>query len=510
MENRNHDNAARSAKKKKKRINRAFRTVGKFLVLVQLLLTLVFLAFIWRLGMIPVKYVAGLGAILLVFAALLFTLQAISRGKAIISKLVSVIMSAVLIFGSVYLYRTHAAVLDISGDTLATQVNSMLVAVRSDDPAEKVSDTSDYIYGVQHAEDGSDVDKAMEKVNKEAGTEVITAEYGTLNEQAGALLDGSVQAIVYNEGYGGILDEVYENFQSQVKIIAQYSIESTEDEASAAIQGKAAEVNVQDDTFSIYISGIDVYGPVSTKSRSDVNIIATVNPNTKQILLTNTPRDYYVTIPGVSGDSKDKLTHAGIYGVDKSMATLENLYGIEIPFYARVNFTSLITLVDAMGGVDVNSEYAFTTNGDGGAVISVQQGLNHFNGKQALAFSRERYSLAGGDNQRGKNQMAVIQAMIQKMMTPEMLLKAPDLISQVSDSVETNMSMDQIQELIQSQLSTGGSWNIKSMAAEGTGDSQYCYSMPGTALYVMQPDQASVDAIKSEMQAVKNGETLTQ
>ena len=115
----------------------------------------------------------------------------------------------------------------------------MLVAVRSDDPAEKVSDTTDYIYGVQHAEDGSDVDKAMEKVNEEAGTEVMTAEYGTLNEQAGALLDGSVQAIVYNEGYGGILDEVYENFQSQVKIIAQYSIES-EDNTDSAIQGKAS------------------------------------------------------------------------------------------------------------------------------------------------------------------------------------------------------------------------------------------------------------------------------
>ena len=257
-------------------------------------------------------------------------------------------MSAVLIFGSVYLYRTHAAVLDISGDTLGTQVNSMLVAVRSDDPAEKVSDTSDYIYGVQHAEDGSDVDKAMEKVNEDAGTEVMTAEYGTLNEQAGALLDGSVQAIVYNEGYGGILDEVYENFQSQIKIIAQYSIES-DDDTDAVIQGKAAEVNVENESFNIYISGIDVYGPVSTKSRSDVNIIATVNPKTKQILLSNTPRDYYVTIPGVSGDSKDKLTHAGIYGVDKSMATLENLYGIDIPFYARVNFTSLITLVDAMG-----------------------------------------------------------------------------------------------------------------------------------------------------------------
>lgn len=509
MENTKRGTKTTSAKKKSRRINRAFRTVGKFLVGIQILLTLVFLAFIWRLGMIPTKYVAGLAAILLIFAGLMFTLQVVTRGKAIVSKLISILMSAVLVFGSVYLFRTHNAVQDISGDSLGKQVDSMLVAVRSNDPAEKVKDTADYIYGLQHAEDGSDVDKAMEKVNQEIGAEVMTAEYKTLSEQAGALLDGNVQAIVYNEGFSGLLDEVYDNFQGQVKIIAQYSIES-EGDTDTIIQGKAAEVNVKNETFNFYISGIDVYGPVSTKSRSDVNILATVNPETKQILLTNTPRDYYVEIPGISQGSKDKLTHAGIYGVDKSMATLEQLYDVEIPFYARVNFTSLITLVDAMGGVDVESEYAFTTNGDGGAVMSVQQGLNHFNGKQALAFSRERYSLAGGDNQRGKNQMAVIKAMFEKMISPEMLIKAPDLISQVSDSVETNMSMEQIQNLIQSQLNSGGGWTIKTMAAEGTGDSQYCYSMPTTALYVMQPNQESVDSIKAQIKAVENGEMLTE
>ena len=509
MENTKRGTKTTSAKKKSRRINRAFRTVGKFLVGIQILLTLVFLAFIWRLGMIPTKYVAGLAAILLIFAGLLFTLQVVTRGKAIVSKLISILMSAVLVFGSVYLFRTHNAVQDISGDSLGKQVDSMLVAVRSNDPAEKVKDTADYIYGLQHAEDGSDVDKAMEKVNQEIGAEVMTAEYKTLSEQAGALLDGNVQAIVYNEGFSGLLDEVYDNFQGQVKIIAQYSIES-EGDTDTIIQGKAAEVNVKNETFNFYISGIGVYGPVSTKSRSDVNILATVNPETKQILLTNTPRDYYVEIPGISQGSKDKLTHAGIYGVDKSMATLEQLYDVEIPFYARVNFTSLITLVDAMGGVDVESEYAFTTNGDGGAVMSVQQGLNHFNGKQALAFSRERYSLAGGDNQRGKNQMAVIKAMFEKMISPEMLIKAPDLISQVSDSVETNMSMEQIQNLIQSQLNSGGGWTIKTMAAEGTGDSQYCYSMPTTALYVMQPNQESVDSIKAQIKAVENGEMLTE
>ena len=510
MENTNRKKKMSPAKRRRKRINKAFRIAGEILVGIQILVTLVFIAFIWRLGMIPTKLVAGLAAILLVFAALLFTMQVITRGKAIVSKLVSILMSAVLVFGSVYLFRTHNAVADISGDSLGKQVDSVLVAVLQDDPAEKVQDTADYIYGVQHSAVEDEIHHAMKKVNEDAGAEVMTAEYNTLNEQAAALLDGSVQAIVYNEGYGGILDEVYEGFSSQTKIIGQYSIESEPTEEETVLAGAAAEVDVKDETFSMYISGIDVYGPVSSKSRSDVNIIATVNPTTKQILLTNTPRDYYVPIPGITGEGKDKLTHAGIYGVDKSMATLGQLYGIEIPFYARVNFTSLITMVDLMGGIDVNSDYAFTTSGAGGAVMSVQQGLNHFNGKQALAFARERYNVPGGDNQRGKDQMAVIQAMFKKMITPEMLMKAPTLISEVSDSVETNMSMDQIQKLIQSQLSTGGNWTIKSVAAEGTGDSQYCYSMPGTALYVMQPNMESVENVKALMQMVKDGEQLPE
>ena len=338
MENTNRKKKMSPAKRRRKRINKAFRIAGEILVGIQILVTLVFIAFIWRLGMIPTKLVAGLAAILLVFAALLFTMQVITRGKAIVSKLVSILMSAVLVFGSAYLFRTHNAVADISGDSLGKQVDSVLVAVLQDDPAEKVQDTADYIYGVQHSAVEDEIHHAMKKVNEDAGAEVMTAEYNTLNEQAAALLDGSVQAIVYNEGYGGILDEVYEGFSSQTKIIGQYSIESEPTEEETVLAGAAAEVDVKDETFSMYISGIDVYGPVSSKSRSDVNIIATVNPTTKQILLTNTPRDYYVPIPGITGEGKDKLTHAGIYGVDKSMATLGQLYGIEIPFYARVNF----------------------------------------------------------------------------------------------------------------------------------------------------------------------------
>ena len=209
----------------------------------------------------------------------------------------------------------------------------------------------------------------------------------------------------------------------------------------------SVDTSIQD-PFSVYISGIDVYGEIEQTSRSDVNIIATVNPKTHQILLVTTPRDYYVPIPGISRGQEDKLTHAGNYGVDVSMATLEELYQVKIPFFARINFTSLIDIVDHLGGVDVYSEYEFRTSRNSEHVMDVQKGLNHFNGEEALAFSRERENVPGGDNQRGKNQQAVITAMIKKMISPQMLMKANSIIDDVSGNVETNMSQEQMQSCL--------------------------------------------------------------
>ena len=324
-----------------------------------------------------------------------------------------------------------------------------------------------------------------------------------MQEQATALHNGDVQAIIYNEAYNGILSEEFGDFGNSIKVIYSHSIETK-------VENNAAEqVEVKDDTFTVYISGIDVYGAIETTSRSAVNIMAVVHPTSHQILLVTTPRDYYVEIPGISGGELDKLTHAGIYGVDASMATLGQLYDTTIDFYARVNFTSLVEMVDALGGVDVYSEQAFTTSEDTGLVMNVVQGENHFNGQQALAFSRERMNVDGGDFQRGKNQQAVITAMIKKAVSPAILVGANGILNSVSGNVDTNMSQDQIQTLIKTQLSDGGAWNIKSVAAEGTGDQQYCFSSPGSLLYVTQPDPNSVASIKAMIDSVENGEVFT-
>lgn len=267
---------------------------------------------------------------------------------------------------------------------------------------------------------------------------------------------------------------------------------------------KEHELAVTEKPFNVYISGIDVYGEITQNSRSDVNLIATINPQEHKILLTTTPRDYYITIPGVSNGANDKLTHAGIYGIDTSIATLENLYDTEIPFFIRVNFTTVEEIVNVMGGVDVESELEFTTSDDSGFVMEVQQGKNHFDGKEALAFVRERQNLPDGDNQRGKNQQAMLTGLIKKVMSPLILFRANGMINSVAGNSETNMSEKQIKSLIKMQLGDGEKWEIESVAATGDDSGkQWCYSYKEGPLYVTVPDWGSVEEIRKKISLMK-------
>ena len=484
-----------------KRDNQISWTIGVVLGVIQAVASVVFMIALFVLDMLPVKYLAIIAGLLLIALLIVFTSQLLSKKKGIAGKIFSVLMSVILAVGSFYIFKANGTVSEISGS--GTKVDKVVVAVLADDPAESIQDAKDYSFGVQYALKGEEIQETVGAINEELGSAIAETEYRSVQEQATALHYGDVQAIIYNEAYNGILSEEFGDFGNSIKVIYSHSIETK-------VENNAAEqVEVKDDTFTVYISGIDVYGAIETNSRSDVNIMAVVNPTSHQILLVTTPRDYYVEIPGISGGELDKLTHAGIYGVDASMATLGQLYDTTIDFYARVNFTSLVEMVDALGGVDVYSEQAFTTSEDTGLVMNVVQGENHFNGQQALAFSRERMNVDGGDFQRGKNQQAVITAMIKKAVSPAILVGANGILNSVSGNVDTNMSQDQIQTLIKTQLSDGGAWNIKSVAAEGTGDQQYCFSSPGSLLYVTQPDPNSVASIKAMIDSVENGEVFT-
>lgn len=486
----------------KERIRRS-TFVGFIIVGIQAFVSIILLVMVLKLNMLPVKYVFLIIVLLIVLLILAFMIQLKAKKKAIAGKIFSIVMSLILVVGSFYAYKADRAVQKVSGGEY--KIDNIVVAVRKDDKAETIKDAADYMFGVQYKMKGENIRDAVSTINEDLGSEIAVQEYNNIGEQAQALHDKTVDAIIYNEGYTGILEESFEGYSENIKIIYSHSIKTL-------LDNKVAEVDVTDNTFSVFISGIDVYGPIETNSRSDVNIIATVNTKTHQVLLTTTPRDFYVEIPGISGGMRDKLTHAGIYGVDASIATLSQLYDMDIDFYARVNFTSLIEIVDVLGGIEVYSEYAFDTSDDTnwgmGESLSVQQGYNTFNGKQALMFSRERNNIPGGDNQRGKNQQAVITAIIKKTISPAILMNANGLIDSVSGNVETSMSQDQIQELIKNQLAEGGAWNIYSVAAYGEDASEICYSGGNMSLFVIWPDETSVNEIKELVDKVEKGEIL--
>lgn len=461
---------------------------GKLITLIQLILAVGLIAVIWNSGLVPTKYLVAVIIVLLILFGVTFGLQYVKNKVYIVGIVLSIILSILQAIGIVYMLKADKLMADVGGANYKT--DNMIVVVKKDNPASNLMDASMYRFGTQTAVDQENTQTMLDNINKALGREVKVEQYGTVQELANALLEGRVDAAVYNQALDGLITDSIEDYSEQVRVLYQYGIETELEQETADVE----------EPFNVYISGIDVDGPITTNSRSDVNIIMTVNPNTKKILLTTTPRDYYVQIPDISGEQRDKLTHAGIYGVDASMRTLEQLYGIDISYYARVNFSSLVKIVDTLGGVDVDSDFEFDAQG-----YHFQKGMNHLDGKQALAFSRERYSFEDGDNQRGKDQEKVLTAILNKAMSPAILSNASALIADVSDSVQTNMTQEEMAKFIKMQLNDGASWTIESQAASGNGDTQACYSSGDQPLYVMWPDEAVVQSISAKMNEILNG-----
>ncbi len=383
--------------------------IGKMILLLQLIISVGFAAILWKSGMIPGEFLLLTVIVLLALLGVLFILlgeafgyQFAGRKGNIAGVILSVFVNLIFGIGIIYLAKADAVLRDVGGATYKT--DNMVVVVKNDDPAEKLEDAKNYRFGYQTTLDQDNNTLMVEDIEAKVGREIKLIETETIIDEAEALLAGRIEAAIYNEAYGSVIEEAVEGYSDQVRVLYQYGIETD-------IEIEETDI---EKSFNIYISGIDVAGSITKNSRSDVNIIMTVNPSTKKILLTTTPRDYYVQIPGISGEARDKLTHAGIYGVDRSMATLENIYDIDISYFARVNFTSLIMIVDALGGVNVESEYAFEAGG-----YSFEKGMNHLNGEQALVFARERHSFQDGDNQRGKNQEAILKAILERIMFPD-------------------------------------------------------------------------------------------
>ena len=339
--------------------------------------------------------------------------------------------------------------------------------------------------------DKNNVDTLMSALKKDKKVDVKVDDVASYQEAYDNLKSGKSKAMVLSGSYASLLESVDSNYASHLKTIYTYKIKTKNNNSAKQVDSKV---------FNIYISGIDTYGSISTVSRSDVNIIMTVNMNTHKILLTTTPRDAYVKIPGGGADQYDKLTHAGIYGVETSEQTLENLYGIKIDYYARINFTSFLKLIDQLGGVTVHNDQAFTSlHGK----FDFPVGDIQMNSEQALGFVRERYSLDGGDNDRGKNQEKVISAIVNKLASLKSVSNFTSIVNNLQDSVQTNMSLDTINALANTQLDSGSKFTVTSQAVTGTGSTGQLtsYAMPNSSLYMMKLDDSSV---ASASQTIKN------
>lgn len=475
---------------------------------------MVLLVGLWKLQLLPTTLVTLAGVLFALIAAFVIVLTWSGHGKVrmAIGIALAVIGIVVACVGSFYVWKAVNTLDSISaGETETVQMG---IYMRADDDRELAADLQ---FGILETVDREATDSVIEKLNKDLKTEISFQEYESPVALIEALLKGDVDAAILNQAVLDVLEEL-PGFQEKLAKIRQAALHSVEIETSAGddklpgtedpVQPDYASLK---DSFAIYISGIDTRGKPSVKSRSDVNIVAVVNPKTKQILLVSTPRDYYVTIssPNPYWDGKkDKLTHAGLGGANSSRETLSALYGIDITYYFKVNFSGFQEIVNALDGVSVNSEYSFSGNVHG-KDYSFTKGINQLDGERALAFCRIRDAFASGDNQRGKNQMAVIKAVIDKAMSPKLLTNYTQILEAVSGSMEMTIPMDVIGDLVSQQLSDGGSWNVASYSVTGTGGYDSSPAAGGEQLYVMYPHQESVDRAKQLIQDVVDGKTVT-
>lgn len=481
--------------------NRVSWIAGKLLSLVYLLTAVLFLVLVWRTKMVPGLYFGGLAGVLILLGGLVvwLTWSAALKIRYGVGVVLTVFLALFCILGSLYIGRTLKAAEGIT--TVKTEITEVGIYVNADNPDDFNQAAVGYTYGILAEMDRENTDKAVEQLNEDLGVTISLQEYGALTDLMDGLFMGSTDAVILNAAYLDVLEEMegYEDIRDRIRQVTVTHVETEVSQTSANSQESGGgDSNV----FSVYISGVDTRSTeLIAKSRSDVNILAVVNADTRQVVLISTPRDYYVPL-SISNGVPDKLTHAGIYGVQVSMDTLGMLYDTSIDYYFRVNFTGFKEIIDALGGVTVVSDYTFDTKNSSG--YHFEKGENFMDGDAALAFCRERYAFTTGDNQRGKNQLAVIKGVMNKCLSTDMLLHYTDVLDAVEDSFETSVPYDVISSLVRSQISDNSSWNIVSYSVTGTGDRQVPYSM-SQSVYVMIPDESTVETAKSMIQTVKNG-----
>ena len=475
---------------KRARSGKVKRSVNIALLTIYVLLGGFLLFLIFRHNILAFRYLNVMTAavvILVALASLLLIIYRKAEKFTIFFLTLAILMSSVSFFA----LQQFVGFTSHINSTSNYSEYSMSVVVLKDSDVHNVTQL-DSVTGPTDT-DNDNIQKLIADIKTSQSKELTVEQSTSYLAAYKSLVSGEAKAIVLNSVFENIIESEYPDYPSKIRKI--YTKNITKEVAAPKVS--------KNKSFNVYVSGIDTYGPISSVSRSDVNILMTVNRDSKKILLTTTPRDSYVPIADGGNNQKDKLTHAGIYGVDSSIHTLENLYGVDINYYVRLNFTSFLKLIDLLGGVDVYNDQEFTSRH---GKFHFPVGNVHLDSEQALGFVRERYSLADGDRDRGRNQQKVIVAIIQKLTSTEALKNYSDIIQGLQDSLQTNMPIETMMDLVNAQLESGGSYKVNSQDLKGTGQMGLpSYAMPDSNLYMMEIDDSSLAAAKSAIQDVMEG-----
>lgn len=473
-------------KKNKKSNKNKLNGFRKYLVISLGVISIIVLWLVYFINVLPMEYFIVLCFLLLIIDVIVISLL-LSFGtiKNILGGFFSLLLIVTMIVGINYELNTLDFFKQFGFNEYKTENYGIYVLKSSN--YENIVDLENKSIGHLELKKYAGLNKMVDKITKKI--EFKSKTYDDIHSMVSDLIGEKIEGIILEEAQVEILKEENYNEYELLKSIYGDAIE-------LSIKKNKSNIDITKDSYNIYISGIDTYGNITNVSRSDVNILATVNPVKKEILLTNIPRDYYVKLH--SFNEYDKLTHAGIYGIDESISTIEDLLDTKINYYVKVNFTSLIDIVDALDGIVVNSNYSFTTV-DG---YSFKKGNNYLDGKEALSFARERKAFKEGDRIRGENQQLILTSIINKATSTKIITNYTEILKAVKGKFITNIKDEEITKLIKMQFSDGQAWNIKSISVNGVDSYDYVYSYKKNKLYVMRPIQETVDNAKGKIKDV--------
>lgn len=481
---------------KKNKRRKVITSICRLIAIISIALTIVFFAYLINLNMLPIKYITIIGIIITLIYFILLLLIIPKKIKSFLKIFASIIMltlSSILFYsGVVYIDKLIDFVDKI--DNSIVQKETYYIVVLKENRIDNINSLNNKIIGYYNSESSVDnTNKAFNLLNKKITYEKKS--YENIEDMLTELNDKEIEALLINESVYNLIENDLAYLGVEVKQIDSVHV-------LVETLDIVKYVDVTNTPFNIYIAGGDAYGSIGMVTNTDVNMVATIDPINNKILLTSIPRDYYVELPGKG--AKDKLTHAGYYGIETSVKAVEELLDIEVNYYAKVNFSTVEKVIDAIGGVDVYNEVKFDEHAF--HEYTFEKGNLHLNGRQALAYARERDAYAAGDVQRVKNQQKILTAIIKKMTSSTTLIaNYTKILDSISDNFNTNLDNKSMAKLVKKQLNDMKGWTIETQNLTGFDLYTYdTYTYPNLELYVMKQSDESVKNVRNKIKEVLN------